>query len=253
MYFFIFFILVITNIYYIYCNDIISFNVHDKVNEIIQQSSSIDIAINKLTQLRSDITTKDINLYKNLFDINTKAISHTKKPIVLSQKRNFIRRVSAVINDQHNMIMCTIPKIGSSSWRKFMLYLEFPYLSLPNGQELYEKKFGVSMPNQHNMTKNGLKLMATQSPDISIAYYNNPHYIKLFHARNPITRVLSAWLSKNANSSNPMEFAMHHSTFESFVKVHTVCMCAYNLLYIDTNYIIFINITFITYSHLTHH
>jgi hypothetical protein len=144
---------------------------------------------------------------------------YTYNKVTLYPKRNFIRRLSTIINDEHHILMCTLPKIGSSSWRKFMLYLQFPDLTGIDGLKKYEAEYGVPKPNQHNMTKNGLKLIATQTPEDAQNYYNNPEYLKLFHTRNPITRLLSAWLSKNSKSSDPMEFAKKHLTFEAFVQV----------------------------------
>jgi hypothetical protein len=115
--------------------------------------------------------------------------------------------------------MCTVPKVGSSTWRKFMLYLNFPSLATTDGQQKYSQHYGVTSPDAHNISKNGVKLMALQTPSVALEYYNNPKYLKVFHIRNPITRVLSAWLSKNAWSSNPLPFAMYSPTFEVFIQV----------------------------------
>jgi hypothetical protein len=118
--------------------------------------------------------------------------------------------------------MCTIPKVGSSTWRKFMLYLSFPELTYHDGLERYRQKYGIvagSHPDAHNISKNGVKLMALQTPEKALEYYSNKKYLKVFHVRNPITRVLSAWLSKNAVSSNPLPFAKYSPTFEIFIQV----------------------------------
>eukprot|EP00602_Paraphysomonas_sp_CaronLab_P011491 CAMPEP_0185039020 /NCGR_PEP_ID=MMETSP1103-20130426/35403_1 /TAXON_ID=36769 /ORGANISM="Paraphysomonas bandaiensis, Strain Caron Lab Isolate" /LENGTH=210 /DNA_ID=CAMNT_0027577737 /DNA_START=104 /DNA_END=733 /DNA_ORIENTATION=+ len=114
--------------------------------------------------------------------------------------------------------MCTVPKVGSSTWRKFMLYLDFPELASSSGQRKYARKYGVASPDAHNISKNGVKLMALQSPQRALEYYNDKTYLKVFHVRNPVTRVLSAWLSKNAVSSNPLPFAMHSPTFTHFIQ-----------------------------------
>jgi hypothetical protein len=145
--------------------------------------------------------------------------SHQSPVVKLSPHRTGIRGLSSIINDQYSLIMCTVPKVGSSTWRKFMLYLDFPYLATTDGLEKYSQRYGVSAPDAHNISKNGVKLMALQSPSVALDYYNNPKYLKVFHIRNPITRVLSAWLSKNAWSSNPLPFAMYSPTFEIFIQV----------------------------------
>ena len=140
--------------------------------------------------------------------------------VSLVPKRSGVRGASAIIDDIHRVMMCTIPKVGSSTWRKFMLYLSFPDIDEAHGKKHYFEKYGVKRPDFHNISKNGLKLVATQHPDVAVEYYNDPSMLKLFHCRNPLTRLLSAWLSKNAKSKDPKPFAMVHSTFEKFVKVH---------------------------------
>eukprot|EP01041_Mallomonas_annulata_P007144 gene7144-14542_t len=97
--------------------------------------------------------------------------------------------------------MCTIPKCGSSSWRKFMLYLQFPDINTVKGKARYKAQYGQfykpnkDEPDPHAIARNGL-----------------------FHVRNPVTRVLSAWLSKNRFSNDPTQFAIHHDSFSSFIQ-----------------------------------
>lgn len=140
---------------------------------------------------------------------------HRVHRVSLAPKRNGVAAVSAIINDRLRLIMCTVPKIDSTTWRKTMLYLEHP--------ELYANPKGgnrtIPPPDQHNIKKNGVKIMAQQSPATAIDYYNDPRYLKLFHCRNPVVRVLSAWISKNAQSSNPISFAADHATFKEFIMV----------------------------------
>ena len=110
-----------------------------------------------------------------------------------------------------------------------MLYLTFPSLATREGQYNYSQSYGVILPDAHNISKNGVKLMALQSPPMALEYYNNPKYLKVFHIRNPITRILSAWLSKNAWSNNPLPFAMYSSTFEIFIQVISFDFLCHNL------------------------
>jgi hypothetical protein len=100
-----------------------------------------------------------------------------------------------------------------------MLYLTFPELSEADGLERYRERYGVKLPDAHNISKNGVKLMALQTPERALEYYSDENYLKVFHVRNPVTRVLSAWLSKNAVSSNPLPFAKYSPTFEIFIQV----------------------------------
>lgn len=151
--------------------------------------------------------------------------------VVLNPKRSGVRGASAIIDDVHRLLMCTIPKIGSSTWRKFMLYLSFPNLDETHGKKYYFETYGVKRPDFHNISKNGLKLMAVQHPMTAVDYYNDPSLLKVFHSRNPVTRLLSAWLSKNAQSRDPKPFAMKFSTFGAFVQVwYSVMYCVCNLL-----------------------
>ena len=139
--------------------------------------------------------------------------------VTLVPKRSGVRGASAIIDDVHRLLMCTIPKVGSSTWRKFMMYLSFPNIDEAHGKKHYFETYGVKRPDFHNISKNGLKLMAVQHPTVAVEYYNDASMLKLFHSRNPLTRLLSAWLSKNAQSNDPKPFAMVHATFEKFVQV----------------------------------
>lgn len=139
-------------------------------------------------------------------------------------KRSGIRALSAIINDEHKIIMCTVPKVGSSTWRKFMLHLQFPDLNTTEGKKRYKAIYGQyygpnrTDPDPHAIAKNGVKLIANLSAAEALHYYQNVSYLKLFHARNPLTRVLSAWLSKNKYSDDPTDFAIHHDNFPAFIK-----------------------------------
>eukprot|EP00607_Mallomonas_marina_P011076 CAMPEP_0182423824 /NCGR_PEP_ID=MMETSP1167-20130531/9903_1 /TAXON_ID=2988 /ORGANISM="Mallomonas Sp, Strain CCMP3275" /LENGTH=177 /DNA_ID=CAMNT_0024603115 /DNA_START=65 /DNA_END=594 /DNA_ORIENTATION=- len=79
-------------------------------------------------------------------------------------------------------------------------------------------KSNHSDPDPHAIAKNGVKLIAALNASEAVKLYRDPKYIKVFHVRNPATRLLSAWLSKNRFSNDPTSFAMHHDTFPSFVK-----------------------------------
>ncbi len=138
---------------------------------------------------------------------------YTSNKVVLRKRRSGTAAVSAIVNDEHKLIMCTIPKIDSTSWRKVMLYLEHPELYSP------ETLKNAGKPDQHNLRNNGVKIIAQQTPAEALRYYNNPDYLKVFHTRNPMVRVLSAWISKNNVSANPIPFAANYSTFDAFVKV----------------------------------
>ena len=161
---------------------------------------------------------KRVSQYDTIFTGEHEAWYNDNK-VVLNPKRSGVRGASAIIDDTHRLIMCTIPKIGSSTWRKFMLYLAFPSIDEVHGKKYYFETYGVKRPDFHNISKNGLKLMAVQHPATALEYYNDPSLLKVFHARNPMTRLLSAWLSKNAESKDPKPFAMHFATFGDFVQV----------------------------------
>lgn len=151
-----------------------------------------------------------------VLSFNSRSEWYVRHPITLHPKRNGVAAVSAIINDPLRIIMCTVPKIDSTTWRKVMLYLERP--SLYRGTR-HQGSREEKPPDQHNIKKNGVKLMAMQSPQEANRYYNDPGYMKFFHCRNPVMRALSAWLSKNAKSSNPIAFAADYSTFDAFVTV----------------------------------
>lgn len=156
---------------------------------------------------------------------------YTANKVTLHPKRSGVRGASAIIDDTHRLLMCTIPKIGSSTWRKFMLYLSFPSIEEAHGKKYYFEVYGVKRPDFHNISKNGLKLMAVQHPTTALEIYNDPSMLKVFHSRNPVTRLLSAWLSKNAQSKDPKPFAMVFPTFGEFVQVYCYtdvpsCQCS---------------------------
>lgn len=193
--------------------------IHDNIKQLFEQRLN---EYKKQNYIYSQVLappTSSTSSTTSTSNISPHLLYYQNHKINLIPHRTGIRGISAIINDNYSLIMCTIPKIGSSTWRKFMLYLTFPDLITNDGQINYYKKFGVLSPDAHNISKNGVKLMALQTPQEALNYYNNPKYLKLFHTRNPITRILSAWLSKNAMSNNPLPFAKYSPTFEIFIKV----------------------------------
>ena len=110
---------------------------------------------------------------------------YTNHNVTISPKRSGIKAISAIINEQHSIIMCTVPKCGSSSWRKFMLYLQFPYLSTKRGKEYYKSihkdvfKSYRTDPDPHAIAKNGVNLIAHLNASDAVTYYNNPKYLKV--------------------------------------------------------------------------
>lgn len=187
-------------------------------------ASSSSLSSNQLehfTKQRSKLYQLQEPLYQKQFHSFQEYYQSAPPPVVqLSHHHTETPHLSPIINDQHSLIMCTIPKVGSSTWRKFMLNLQFPSLATADGKREYSQHYGVTSPSPHNISQNGVKLMAQQSPSVALEYYNNPKFLKLFHIRNPITRVLSAWLSKNSLSNNPLPFAMYSPTFEIFIQVN---------------------------------
>lgn len=195
---------------------------------VVQTSLSVHAKIEAIETIRLRHASRYQQYYNNAFEelaiIGRKQVSsahtsdglsmrrwfHDNGHTVLSPKRSGVAAVSAIINDQQKIIMCTVPKIDSTTWRKVMLYLEHP--------EFYQQG-ARKAPDQHNIKKNGVKLMAHQSPDVANKYYSNNNYVKFFHCRNPVVRVLSAWMSKNAASANPIAFAADYATFSDFIYV----------------------------------
>lgn len=188
---------------------------------------SFQLKLIELNEERLELYTKEHHLYDYKF--KSFSLYYKTNKIQLNPHRSGIKGSSAIINDKYKIIMCTIPKVGSSTWRKFMLYLDFPELATDEGKKEYTKKYGVILPDAHNISKNGVKLIALQTPNIALEYYNNPNYLKVIHVRNPITRVLSAWLSKNAESNNPLPFAKYSPTFESFIQVLLIFYLFYDI------------------------
>ena len=187
---------------------------------ILRQSSlSTHARIEALEQVRADHAQRLEFAYRySLREMDPRsrrqgsmAAWYSDHRVVLNPKRNGVAAVSSIVNDRRRVIVCTVPKIDSSTWRKVMLYLEHP--------EFYNPSTSSRPPDQHNIKKNGVKIMAQQTPDAATAYYNDPGYLKLFHCRNPVIRVLSAWLSKNSNSLNPIPFAADYATFSDFIMV----------------------------------
>ena len=130
--------------------------------------------------------------------------------------------------------MCTIPKVACTEFRKFMLLLQTPEMAIEFDKfnkginytgvgklGLWNTQFNqtILVPNVHNLITNPISLMHRQSSNVRYQIYNSPEYLKIFHVRNPITRVLSAYLSKNNNSAYPMDFAKYNATFKDFIYV----------------------------------
>ena len=197
----------------------------DTIRNVLTSTASSADKFKAIESIRSDSMDLAIkSSYNELFskaESSTASVWYDSHVVNLNPKRNGIAAVSSIINDKYKIIMCTIPKIDSSTWRRLMLYLERPDVvrnrtfSGPGKLMSLEQR----LQDPHNIKKNGVKIMAHQSPSNATRYYNDATYIKVFLCRNPVTRLLSAWLSKNSNSTNPLEFASNFPTFELFVNV----------------------------------
>ena len=88
----------------------------------------------------------------------------------------------AVVLKEHKLVLCTMPKCGSTQWRKMMRRL--------NGAKDYLRR------DPHNPQSNGLQLLNTLPLHEVEAIVSDPTYTKAVFARSPITRVLSAYRDK---------------------------------------------------------
>ena len=129
-----------------------------------RKETSQEEKLRALDNLRIGYTNRHQKYYDELFGAlegkkSTAVQSIQKSPlhswydnnqVTLMPKRNGVAGVSSIINDARKIIMCTVPKIDSSTWRKVMLYLEHPEFYLNNKyitKDLGNKKF----PDQHNV------------------------------------------------------------------------------------------------------
>ena len=164
-----------------------------------------------------------LSWYKN----NSIQLSVFKRQIRLTMQ-------SAILNRKHKIVMCTVPKVACTEFRKFMLLLQTPKMAKQFDKfdkgvnytgvgkfPLWNSKLNrsVLVPNVHNLRNNPIQIMIKQPANIRWQVYNSPEYLKVFHVRNPITRVLSAYLSKNNDSAYPMKFAKYNATFNDFIHV----------------------------------
>ena len=84
---------------------------------------------------------------------------------------------------QHKLIVCTMPKCGSTQWRKMLRRM--------NGAENnYLKK------DPHNPGSNGLQLLNKLPLSEAEDLINDASYTKAVFARSPVTRVLSGYRDK---------------------------------------------------------
>ena len=155
-------------------------------------------------------------------------------PFSKTKARMRLTMQSAILNRKHKIVMCTVPKVACTQFRKFMLLLQTPELA-PEFDKFdkgvnYTGVGKISMfnvhlnqsltvPNVHNLISNPIHIMHKQTSNVRWQIYNSPEYLKVFHVRNPITRVLSAYLSKNNDSAYPMKFAKYNPTFSDFIHV----------------------------------
>lgn len=146
-------------------------------------------------------------------------------------------RHTAIIDDNYKIIMCSIPKVGCTQWRKLMLLLAVPEMEThfrnfeyglnytgPGKVAKFNPRFKrhFAIPNVHGFQD--VKTMYRLSDNDKLKYYNNASYLKVVHVRNPVTRILSAWLSKNNQSDDRHPWAENCATFKEFVEVCRFCV-----------------------------
>lgn len=91
--------------------------------------------------------------------------------------------------------VCTPPRVGCSRWKRLARRIA--------GYKDY-------MQNPHNSATNGLRMAGKLSLEKKLEFWSTPKVFKIMLARNPIERILSAYLSKKRQ----YQLA---STFEAFV------------------------------------
>jgi hypothetical protein len=197
-------------------------------------------------EIKKEYTTKIQNEqfihYKHMYENQFNHFEERKKNLLTNDKIPFknnsiniipkrcgIKSLSAIYNDKYKLIMCTIPKCGSSSWRfiillntyiyynsyfliifkrKFLLYLQYPYIDSTNNniKQKHKLKYHnsyrtikksislIHKPEQlqddiqvevedvidpHAIAKNGLKLIASLNASTALTYYQNLYYFKV--------------------------------------------------------------------------
>jgi hypothetical protein len=157
-------------------------------------------------------------------------------------------RYTAIVNNERKIIMCTVPKVACTQWRTLMALLETPELAKAffwsNLGMNYTGKGKVPLwkpalnrsvltPNVHSFAH--VKTMAELHYIERLSLYNNPRYLKVIHVRNPVTRVLSAWLSKSkenieTGTNSPFLWAApFRATFREFVQVWLIRWIVHDL------------------------
>jgi len=125
--------------------------------------------------------------YSNDFNFKKRKNFYRVNNITINPHRSEVRSISAIVNDRHKLLMCTIPKVASSSWTKFMLHLQFPALNTTSGMleyyNIYNKtrKPGKPFPNPHAIATNGVSLIATMTKSTALEYYSDANYLKVSH------------------------------------------------------------------------
>ena len=125
----------------------------------------------------------DRNYESEMFSLVRSAQSSTSPGTY--PRRSGEKGVSAMINDEHLIIMCSVPKVGSSTWRRFMLFLQFPFLITREGVKNYRATYGHALRKSdreidpHAIAKNGVKVIAALPEIIAQNYYLNTSYLKV--------------------------------------------------------------------------
>lgn len=101
--------------------------------------------------------------------------------------------------DHRPFAMCTIPRNGCSRWRRLLRRIE--------GYPDYLEK------DPHSRFTNGLKYVDQLQPPAERRVWATAAYFKVFIARNPLERALSAYLSKKDKHNLPATFAGLVATF----------------------------------------
>eukprot|EP00055_Hartaetosiga_balthica_P008895 m.34291 g.34291 ORF g.34291 m.34291 type:complete len:316 (+) comp6517_c0_seq1:54-1001(+) len=128
---------------------------------------------------------KGFDSYVDIVDNVIARVNLTSFKEVNKWKSTF--RFSPIVDEEHKIVLCTIPKASCTAWRVLLRRLR--------GLEDWETMNG-RIVHQYGGKTSGLTYLSDYSEEEAERIMNDPTYFKGSIVRNPITRILSAWKDK---------------------------------------------------------
>ena len=143
-------------------------------------TSDIGDAANKRRQL----------LRQNLYKSYCTSIKGTKQFALNINRKNWMRPPSMYVSDKYKVLYCRIPKIGCTSWKKILIYMN----SNMSAKDVLKLDGGAVHNTYHGKYIQSLRDDKYFSH--SDVVYRLSNYFKFIFTRHPLDRLLSSYNSK---------------------------------------------------------